>query len=99
MKITLDTIMPLCQYAAMPSDTQIADGIHLVKANGFASVRVGIPNALRHVARIENGGYVGVMVVGPCVIICPVANVTKDGMPEEMARKFEAAVKAWEKTP
>jgi hypothetical protein len=81
----------------MPSDTQIAEGFHLVKASGFGTIRVGIPDALRQAARIDNGGYVGVMVVGPCVIICPVANVTKDGMPEEMARKFAAAIKAWEK--
>ena len=83
----------------MPSDTQIADGLHLVKASGFGTTRVGIASALRQAARIENGGYVGVMVVGPCVIVCPVANVTKDGMPEEMARKFEAAMKAWEEGP
>jgi antitoxin component of MazEF toxin-antitoxin module len=83
----------------MPSDTQIVDGIHLVKASGFGSPRVGVPEKLAEAAHVNNGAYVGVMVVGPCVIICPVANVTRDGMPEEMARKFEAAVKAWQKKP
>lgn len=79
----------------MPGDTQIIEGLHLVKASGFGTTRVGIPNALRQQARIENGGYVGVMVVGPCVIVCPVANITKEGMPAEMARKIEQTILAW----
>jgi len=80
----------------MAQSTQIVEGVHLVKAGGAPSPRVVIPEALANGAQIRNGTYVGVMRIGACIVFCPVQHVTEQGMPEEMYRKFEAAVREWQ---
>lgn len=69
----------------------------MVKAGGFGNPRLGVPQNLAEKAGIRNGTFVGVMVIGPCVVMYPVSHVTEDGMPEEMARAFERAIATWEK--
>jgi len=78
----------------MARDTQIVEGIYLAKATGTPR-RVYIPEQPAQRAKIVNGGFVGVMQVGECVVICSIGDVTQEGMPLEMREKFEAAIAAW----
>ena len=81
----------------MPSNTELDNGLHLVKAVGRHTTRMTVPKPLCESAKISNGMYLAVMSIGPCLVVTPITDVSKDGAHAEFARAFEKMVKAWEK--
>ena len=83
----------------MPTDTQIkGTQIHAVKLRiygGHASVTIA--EEIRSEVNLVNGMFLGVIALGPCVILARITDITPEGATEEMQRAVRQAYKEWEK--
>lgn len=87
----------LWQKLGMPRHTEIAKGIHLVKAGGMSgALRMNIPRPLLESLKISNGTYLAVMAVGPCMVVAPIRDVTAAGATDEMRDKIGALILQWQ---
>lgn len=83
----------------MPKDTQIeGTGIHLVKLRIYGnSANVTIAEDIREQVNFVDGFFLGVIALGPCVILARLTDVTPEGATAEMQRAVRQAFKEWEK--
>lgn len=83
----------------MPSDTQIrGTEIHAVKLRIYGnSANVTIAEDIRSQVSFMHGMFLGVIALGPCVILARLTDVTPEGATAEMQRAVRQAFKEWEK--
>jgi hypothetical protein len=83
----------------MPTDTQIqGTEIHAVKLRIYGShASVTIAEEIRSAVNFGNGMFLGVIALGPCVILARLTDITPEGATAEMQRAVRQAYKEWEK--
>jgi hypothetical protein len=83
----------------MPS-TQIGDsGIYLLKIRKYGENRaVSIPKKVAEGAELTEGFFVGILAVGPCVVMVQIRQGANKEIEEEVRVAFEAAIAAWRKS-
>jgi hypothetical protein len=73
-------------------------GLHLVKMSIYGSqARVSVPTPVVAQVNFVNGIFLGVMALGPCVVVARITDVSAEGATAEMARAIRQAYKEWEK--
>lgn len=79
----------------MPT-TELRDGLFLTKVRRYGGSRaVTIPPKVADAAQLSDGFFVGVLAIGPCVVMVRIAQGTPEKTEEEIRIAFEAAMEAW----
>ena len=82
----------------MGRETEIANGLHVVKLRIYGgNASVTLPEQIRESVNFTNGFYLGVIALGPCVILARITDITPEGSTAEMQRAVRQAYKEWEK--
>jgi hypothetical protein len=83
----------------MARDTELkGTGIHIVKMNNYGgTATVTLPAKVREAVNFLGGLYLGVLAIGPCVVVARITDITAEGASAEMQRAVRQAYKEWEK--